>query len=116
MLRSFIEFAQFFLIFWRIISAPAFYSIAIMLYLSQLIHNKPCVAKAFVYDDLNFMLQPNGYVDQAHAGIDPEISVFEAVSGGTEFVRAGGRDVNSRAYLSRFNFSGADQEKNAVLS
>ncbi|MDR0507121.1 MAG: energy-dependent translational throttle protein EttA [Dysgonamonadaceae bacterium] len=118
------------------------------------------VAKAFgdklLYDDLNFMLPPNGivgvigpngtgkttlfrlimgldkadkgifetgetvkigYVDQSHTDIDPEKSVFEVVSGGTEFIRVGGREVNSRAYLSRFNFSGADQEKKcSVLS
>jgi ATP-binding cassette ChvD family protein len=52
-----------------------------------------------------------GYVDQSHADIDPARSVFEVVSGGTEFIRVGGKEVNSRAYLGRFNFSGADQEK-----
>jgi len=52
-----------------------------------------------------------GYVDQSHAEIDPEKTVFQVVSGGTEFIRVGGKDVNSRAYLGRFNFSGADQEK-----
>jgi ATP-binding cassette ChvD family protein len=52
-----------------------------------------------------------GYVDQSHADIDPEKTVFQAVSGGTEFIRVGGKEVNSRAYLGRFNFSGADQEK-----
>ena len=58
-----------------------------------------------------------GYVDQSHAEIDPEKSVFEVVSGGTEFIRVGGKEVNSRAYLGRFNFSGADQEKKCgVLS
>ncbi len=51
------------------------------------------------------------YVDQSHAGIDPNKSVYEVVSGGTETIRLGGRDINSRAYLGRFNFSGADQEK-----
>jgi len=112
------------------------------------------VAKALgdklLYEDLNFMLPPNGivgiigpngagkttlfrlimgmekpdkgtfevgetvkigYVDQSHAEIDPEKTVFQVVSGGTEFIRVGGKDVNSRAYLGRFNFSGADQEK-----
>ena len=112
------------------------------------------VAKAYsnklLYDDLNFMLPPNGivgiigpngagkttlfrlimglekqdkgvfevgetvkigYVDQAHADIDPAKTVFQVVSGGTEFIRVGGKDVNSRAYLGRFNFTGADQEK-----
>lgn len=58
-----------------------------------------------------------GYVDQSHAEIDPEKSVFQVVSGGTEFVRIGGRELNARAYLSRFNFTGGDQEKKCgVLS
>jgi ATPase subunit of ABC transporter with duplicated ATPase domains len=52
-----------------------------------------------------------GYVDQSHTEIDPEKTVFQVVSGGTEFIRVGGKDVNSRAYLGRFNFTGADQEK-----
>ena len=112
------------------------------------------VAKAFgdklLYDNLNFMLPPNGivgiigpngagkttlfrlimgldkpdkgtfavgetvkigYVDQSHTEIDPNKSVFETVSGGTEFIRVGGKEINSRAYLGRFNFTGADQEK-----
>ncbi|MDD2246175.1 MAG: energy-dependent translational throttle protein EttA [Proteiniphilum sp.] len=112
------------------------------------------VKKAFgdklLFDNLNFMLPPNGivgvigpngagkttlfrliqgmesadagkfevgetvvtaYVDQSHAAIDPDKTVYQVVSGGSEFVRVGGRDINSRAYLSRFNFSGADQEK-----
>jgi len=118
------------------------------------------VAKAFgdklLYDDLNFMLPPNGivgivgpngagkttlfrlimgmdqadkgtfevgetvqigYVDQSHADIDPDKTVYEVVSGGNEFIRVGGKEINSRAYLGRFNFSGADQEKKCgVLS
>lgn len=118
------------------------------------------VAKAFgdklLYDDLNFMLPPNGivgiigpngagkttlfrlimgldepnkgsfevgetvkvgYVDQSHADIDPEKTVFEVVSDGMEFIRVGGKEINSRAYLGRFNFNGADQEKKCgVLS
>ncbi len=118
------------------------------------------VAKAFgdklLYEDLNFMLPPNGivgiigpngagkttlfrlimeldkadkgifevgetvkigYVDQSHTDIDPEKTVFQVVSGGTEFIRVGGKEVNSRAYLGRFNFSGGDQEKKCgVLS
>jgi len=112
------------------------------------------VAKAFgdklLYEDLNFMLPPNGivgvigpngagkttlfrlimdmekpekgtfevgetvkigYIDQSHAEIDPEKTVFQVVSGGTEFIRVGGKEVNARAYLGRFNFTGADQEK-----
>ena len=57
------------------------------------------------------------YVDQQHKDIDPEKSVYEVISGGAELMRLGGRDVNARAYLSRFNFSGADQEKKCgVLS
>jgi ATP-binding cassette ChvD family protein len=58
-----------------------------------------------------------GYVDQSHTDIDPEKTVFQVVSGGTEFIRVGGKEINSRAYLGRFNFSGADQEKKCgVLS
>jgi len=118
------------------------------------------VAKAYgnkaLFNDLNFVLPPNGivgvigpngagkttlfrliqgiekpdkgmfeigetvvtaYVDQQHAAIDPEKTVYEVVSGGSEFVRLGGREVNARAYLARFNFTGADQEKRCgVLS
>ncbi len=118
------------------------------------------VSKAFgdkvLFDDLNFMLPPNGivgvigpngagkttlfklimgmekadkglfevgetvkiaYVDQTHKDLDPEKTVYQAVSGGTEIFRMGGRDVNARAYLSKFNFAGADQEKKiGVLS
>lgn len=118
------------------------------------------VAKAYgdklLYDNLNFMLPPNGivgvigpngagkttlfrliqgletpdkgtfeigetvvtaYVDQAHTSIDPEKTVYQVVSGGTEFIRVGGKEINARAYLARFNFTGADQEKlTGVLS
>lgn len=57
------------------------------------------------------------YVDQQHRDIDPQKSVYEVVSQGNELIRMGGRDINARAYLSRFNFSGADQEKKCgVLS
>lgn len=52
-----------------------------------------------------------GYVDQMHEAIDPQKSIYQVVSGGTEFIRVAGRDINARAYLSRFNFTGADQEK-----
>ena len=112
------------------------------------------VAKAFgdrlLFDDLNFMLPPNGivgvigpngagkttlfrmimgqesidrgefavgetvrigYVDQSHAAIDPDKTVYQVVSGGNDTMRIGGREINARAYLSRFNFAGADQEK-----
>ena len=103
-----------------------------------------------LFDNLNFMLPPNGivgvigpngagkttlfrlimglesidkgnfevgetvklaYVDQQHKDIDPNKSVYQVVSGGNDLIRMGNRDVNARAYLSRFNFSGADQEK-----
>ncbi len=58
-----------------------------------------------------------GYVDQSHADIDPSKSVYQVISGGSEFVRVGGKEINARAYLSRFNFSGGDQEKlTGVLS
>ena len=51
------------------------------------------------------------YVDQQHKDIDPNKSVYQVISGGNDLLRMGGRDINARAYLSRFNFSGADQEK-----
>ena len=112
------------------------------------------VAKAFgdklLFDDLNFMLPPNGivgvigpngagkttlfkmimgmesidkgtfevgetvkvgYADQTHKDIDPKKTVYQVVSGGQEFIRVGGKEINTRAYLSKFNFAGADQEK-----
>ncbi len=57
------------------------------------------------------------YVDQQHSDIKPDRSVYQTVSGGNELMRLGGRDVNARAYISKFNFSGADQEKKCgVLS
>lgn len=57
------------------------------------------------------------YVDQQHTDIDPDKSVYEVISGGSELMRMGGRDINARTYLSRFNFAGADQEKKCgVLS
>ena len=118
------------------------------------------VAKAYedkvLFDNLNFMLPPNGivgvigpngagkttlfklimkleqpdkgdfkigetvkiaYVDQTHKDLDPEKSVYQVISGGNDIFRMGGRDVNARAYLSKFNFSGADQKKKiGVLS
>ena len=116
------------------------------------------VRKAFgdklLFDNLNFMLPPNGivgvigpngagkttlfrlimgleqvdagtfeigetvkiaYVDQQHKDIDPEKSVYQVVSGGNEIIRMGGRDINARAYLGRFNFSGGDQEKKCAM-
>lgn len=112
------------------------------------------LAKSFgdkcLFDDLNFMLPPNGivgvigpngagkttlfklimgldkqdkgdfevgetvkvaYVDQTHKDLGPEKTVYEVISQGVETFRMGGRDMNARAYLSKFNFTGADQEK-----
>lgn len=58
-----------------------------------------------------------GYVDQTHAEIDPEKSVYQVISGGNEHLQIGGKLMNARAYTGRFNFSGADQEKKCgVLS
>ena len=58
-----------------------------------------------------------GYVDQAHADLDPEKSVFDVVSGGTEFIEVGNQKINARAYLSKFAFAGSDQNKKVgVLS
>ena len=51
------------------------------------------------------------YVDQQHKSIDPDKTIFETIAGNSEWVRLGNREVNARAYVSRFNFSGADQEK-----
>lgn len=58
-----------------------------------------------------------GYVDQQHAEIDPEKSVWEVISGGNEQIAMGGKLINSRAYVSRFNFGGTEQnKKTSVLS
>jgi len=51
------------------------------------------------------------YVDQQHKSIDPDITVYETIAGNSEWVRLGGKDINARSWVSRFNFSGADQEK-----
>ncbi len=57
------------------------------------------------------------YIDQSHAEINPEKNVWEVISGGNELIEMGGRELNSRAYVSKFNFSGSDQQKKvAVLS
>ena len=109
-----------------------------------------------LFDDLNFMLPPNGivgvigpngagkttlfklimgiekqdagqfnvgetvkiaYVDQTHKDLHPDSTVYQVISQGVETFRMGGRDMNARAYLSKFNFTGADQEKKiGVLS
>ena len=58
-----------------------------------------------------------GYADQTHNDIDPDKTVYQVISGGNDEVQVGGRSINARAYASRFNFSGADQEKKCnVLS
>ena len=51
------------------------------------------------------------YVDQQHRSIDPDKSVYETISENSEFVKLGNREINARSYISRFNFTGADQEK-----
>ncbi|MCU0448045.1 MAG: energy-dependent translational throttle protein EttA [Microscillaceae bacterium] len=51
------------------------------------------------------------YVDQEHDNLDPDKTVFEAISGGNELINVGGREVNARAYVSKFNFAGNDQQK-----
>lgn len=59
----------------------------------------------------------SAYLDQEHSNLDPEKSVFQTISGGTDLIQVGGKQVNARAYVSKFNFSGSDQEKKvAVLS
>jgi energy-dependent translational throttle protein EttA len=58
-----------------------------------------------------------GYVDQSHTSIDPEKTVYQVISGNSEIIQIGGRSMNARAYVARFNFTGADQEKKCgVLS
>jgi ATP-binding cassette ChvD family protein len=58
-----------------------------------------------------------GYVDQEHADIDPEKTVYEVISGGKDVLEMGGQSINARAYVSRFSFSGSDQQKKVgVLS
>lgn len=113
-------------------------------------HVKKAFGEKLLFDDLNFMLPPNGivgvigpngagkttlfrlimelekpdagtfevgetvklaYVDQQHKDIDPNKTVYDVVAQGNETIRMGGRDINSRAYLSRFNFAGTDQSK-----
>ena len=51
------------------------------------------------------------YVDQQHKRIDPDLTVYETIAGNSEWIRLGNRDINARSWVSRFNFSGADQEK-----
>ena len=116
----------------------------------EAVHVKKAFGEKVLFNDLNFMLPPNGivgvigpngagkttlfrlimgldqadggtfevgdtvklaYVDQQHKDIDPKKNVYEVISQGNETLRLGGRDVNARAYISRFNFSGTDQSK-----
>ena len=57
------------------------------------------------------------YIDQQHKSIDPDKTVYETIAENSEYVKLGNKEVNARAYVSRFNFSGADQEKKCgVLS
>lgn len=56
-----------------------------------------------------------GYIDQTHSNIDPEKTVYQIISDGQDEIKVGGKLINARAYLSRFNFSGADQEKKAGI-
>ena len=113
-------------------------------------HVRKAFGEKVLFNDLNFMLPPNGivgvigpngagkttlfrlimglettdagsfevgetvklaYVDQQHKDIDPAKSVYDVIAQGNETIRMGGRDVNARAYISRFNFSGTDQNK-----
>ena len=113
-------------------------------------HVKKAFGEKLLFDDLNFMLPPNGivgvigpngagkttlfrlimelekpdagtfevgetvklaYVDQQHKSIDPDKTVYETIAENSDFVKLGKREVPARAYVSRFNFSGADQEK-----
>ncbi|MBM3404688.1 MAG: energy-dependent translational throttle protein EttA [Bacteroidetes bacterium] len=65
-------------------------------------------------DTGEFLIGPTvriGYIDQSHTAIDPEKTVYQVISGGNEFIQVGNRQINARAYVARFNFSGADQEK-----
>ena len=55
------------------------------------------------------------YVDQNHKDLHPDSSVYEVISQGNDTFRMGGRDINARAYLSKFNFTGADQEKKIAM-
>ena len=119
-------------------------------------HVRKAYGEKLLFDDLNFMLPPNGivgvigpngagkttlfklimglekqdagqfnvgetvkiaYVDQTHKDLHPDSTVYQVISQGVETFRMGGRDMNARAYLSKFNFTGADQEKKiGVLS
>ena len=113
-------------------------------------HVRKAFGEKVLFNDLNFMIPPNGivgvigpngagkttlfrlimglettdagsfevgetvklaYVDQQHKDIDPAKSVYDVIAQGNETIRMGGRDVNARAYISRFNFSGTDQNK-----
>ncbi|MCS6834022.1 MAG: ATP-binding cassette domain-containing protein, partial [Flammeovirgaceae bacterium] len=65
-------------------------------------------------DKGEFIIGPTvqiGYIDQEHTTLDPEKTVWETISGGNDIILLGGREINSRAYVSKFNFSGTDQQK-----
>lgn len=65
-------------------------------------------------DKGEFIIGPTvqiGYIDQEHTTLDPEKTVWETISGGNDLILLGGREINSRAYVSKFNFSGTDQQK-----
>lgn len=55
------------------------------------------------------------YVDQSRSALDPQKTIWEVITGGEEIIRLGGREINSRAYVARFNFSGTDQQKKVAL-
>ncbi|MGK7390953.1 MAG: energy-dependent translational throttle protein EttA [Candidatus Cyclobacteriaceae bacterium M2_1C_046] len=72
------------------------------------------ITKSLKPDGGTFEVGPTvkiAYVDQEHTQLNPEASVWEAITGGTEHILIGGRQLNSRAYVSKFNFSGGDQQK-----
>jgi len=73
-------------------------------------HEKPDAGKFEVGETVKL-----GYVDQAHSNIDPEKTVYQILSDGQDEIKVAGRSINSRAYISRFNFAGADQEKKAGM-
>ena len=117
-------------------------------------HVQKAYGEKLLFNDLNFMLPPNGivgvigpngagkttlfrlimglekadkgtfaigetvkiaYVDQTHKDLHPDSTVYQVISQGVESFRMGGRDMNARAYLSKFNFTGADQEKKIAM-
>ena len=61
-------------------------------------------------------IRDRAYVDQQHKSIDPEKTVYEVISQGTDLIMLGNRQVSARAYVARFNFTGADQEKKCGMA